>query len=213
MSLVRHGSSADAIPRAMAKPVRQELLACAAFVALACAIAIASLIAAPGRPGVFGAGLGLLMAAIAVKDGRSFIVPDRLTLAAFVLGLANAANQTFESIPENIALAALRGVLLAVTFYLLREIYFRLRHRHGIGLGDVKLAAAAGAWLDWTLIPSAIEIAALAALCFYAASRLLLRRPFDAAAKLPFALFFAPAIWVCWLLEAIFHLRTLPPWE
>ena len=188
----------------MEKPVRQELIAIAAFTMLACGIVIASLIAAPGRPGVFGSGLGLLMAATAVKDGRSFIIPDRLTLAAFALGLANAANETYESVPDSIVSAALRGVLLAFAFYLLREIYYRLRHRHGIGLGDIKLAAAAGAWLDWTLIPTAIELAALAALSFYAVSRLLQRRPFDAAAKLPFGLFFAPAIWVCWLIEAIF---------
>ena len=190
--------------RAMEKPVRQELIVFAAFTMLACAIAIASLIASPGRLGVFGGGLGILMDAIAVKDGRSFIIPDRLTLAAFALGLANAANANYEGIPDNIASAALRGVLLALAFYLLREIYYRLRRRHGIGLGDIKLAAAAGAWLDWTLIPTAIELTALAALGFYAVSRLLLRRPFDAAAKLPFGLFFAPAIWVCWLLDAIF---------
>ncbi len=209
MSLVWHGGATKGVPplparRAMAKPVRHELIAFAAFVMLACAIVIASLIAAPGRLGVFGGGLGLLMAAIAVKDGRSFIIPDRLTLAAFALGLANAANEPYESITDNIASAALRGVLLALAFYFLREIYFRLRRRHGIGLGDIKLAAAAGAWLDWTLIPTAIELAALAALCFYVVSRLLLRRPFDAAAKLPFGLFFAPAIWVCWLIDAIF---------
>ncbi|MGH6852138.1 MAG: prepilin peptidase, partial [Methylocella sp.] len=99
---------------------------------------------------------------------------------------------------------ALRGLVLALAFFALREIYLRLRHRHGIGLGDVKLAAVAGAWLDWTLIPVAIEIAALAALTFYLTSQLVLRRPIDAAAKLPFGLFFAPAIWFCWLLNAIF---------
>jgi len=207
--LAGHARSEHFIPpvparRAMEKHVRQELIAFATFAMLACAIVIASLIAAPGRPGVFGGSLGILMAAIAVKDGRSFIIPDRLTLAAFALGLANAANEAYESVLDNIAIAALRGVLLALAFYLLRSIYYRLRHRHGIGLGDIKLAAAAGAWLDWTLIPTAIELAALAALAFYAVSRLLLRRPFEAAAKLPFGLFFAPAIWVCWLLQAIF---------
>src|SRR5204863_7497653 len=132
----------------------------------------------------------------------SFIIPDRLTLASFLLGLANAANESFGSIAEDIVIAAMRGFLLALAFYVLREIYHRLRHRHGIGLGDVKLGAAAGVWLDCTLIPTAIEIAALAALTSYAASQLLAKRPFDAAAKLPFGLFFAPAIWFSWLLYA-----------
>ncbi|MGH8527276.1 MAG: prepilin peptidase [Gammaproteobacteria bacterium] len=144
------------------------------------------------------------MLAIAAADARSFIIPNKLTIAAFGLGLTNAANESLTSMPENIAVAALRGLVLALVFFALREIYLRLRHRHGIGLGDVKLAAVAGAWLDWTLIPLAIEIAAVTALIAYIANQLVLRRPICAAAKLPFGLFFAPAIWVCWLLNAIF---------
>jgi leader peptidase (prepilin peptidase) / N-methyltransferase len=183
--------------------LRRELITCAAFAAIACSIVIASLFAAPATSGLLGGALGLLMLAVAVADARAFIIPDKLTIAAFLLALTNAAIEGLASMPENIAVAALRGLVLALAFFALREIYLRLRHRHGIGLGDVKLAAVAGAWLDWTLIPVAIEIAALAALTFYLASQLVLRRPLCAAAKLPFGLFFAPAIWFCWLLNAI----------
>lgn len=183
--------------------LRRELITYAAFAAIACSIVIASLFGAPGRSGLFGGALGLLMFAVAVADARAFIIPDKLTIASFGLALTNAANKGLESMPENIAVAALRGLVLALAFFALREIYLRLRHRHGIGLGDVKLAAVAGAWLDWTLIPVAIEIAALAALIVYIANQLVRRRPLCAAAKLPFGLFFAPAIWFCWLLNAI----------
>jgi leader peptidase (prepilin peptidase) / N-methyltransferase len=182
----------------------RELSTYATFAALACSIAIASLVAAPGTSGLFGGALGLLMLAVAVADARAFIIPDKLTIAAFGLALANAANAGTASMPENIAVAALRGLVLALAFFALREIYLRLRRRHGIGLGDVKLAAVAGAWLDWTLVPIAIEIAALAALTFYLANQLVRRRSLSATAKLPFGLFFAPAIWFCWLLNAIF---------
>lgn len=189
--------------RGITKPVRRAPIEYAAFAALACSIAIASLVAAPGTLGLFGGGLGVLMLAIAVADARAFIIPDKLTVAAILLALTNAANEGVGSMPEHIAVSALRGLVMALAFFALREIYVWLRHRHGIGLGDVKLAAVAGAWLDWTLIPVAIEIAALAALTFYLASQLVLRRPLCAAAKLPFGLFFAPAIWFCWLLNAI----------
>jgi leader peptidase (prepilin peptidase) / N-methyltransferase len=185
-----------------ARPVRGEPLAYAAIAALACAVVIASLFAAPGRPGFFGAALGVLMLAIAVIDARSFRIPDRLTIAAIALGLANAASEGYGSGLESIAIATMRGILLALAFYGLRTIYHWLRHRQGIGLGDVKLAAVAGAWLDFALIPAAIEIAALTALAGYITSRIVLRRPLSAAAKLPFGLFFAPAIWLCWLLGA-----------
>ncbi len=188
----------------MAKSTRQAPIAYAVLTATACSIAIASLVAAPGTSGLFGGALGLLMLAIAAADARSFIIPNKLTIAAFGLGLTNAANEGLASIPESVAVAALRGLVLALAFFALREIYSRLRHRHGIGLGDVKLAAVAGAWLDWPLIPVAIEIAAIIALMAYLANQLILRRPICAAAKLPFGLFFAPAIWACWLLNATF---------
>jgi leader peptidase (prepilin peptidase)/N-methyltransferase len=190
--------------RGFTKPARRAPIAYAAFAVLGCFIAIASLVAAPGTPGLFGGVLGVLMLAIAVADARAFIIPNKLTGAAFLLALTNAAIERLGSTPEYIAAAALRGLALALVFLALREIYMRLRHRHGIGLGDVKLAAVAGAWLDWALIPVAIEIAALTALIFYLASQLVLRRPLCGAAKLPFGLFFAPAIWFCWLLNAMF---------
>ena len=189
--------------RGMAKLSPRAMIEYAAFAALGCSVAIASLGAAPGASGLFGAGLGLLMLAIAVTDARAFIIPDRLTIAGFGLALAAASNRGFASMPEDIAMAAMRGLVLGLAFFALREIYHRLRRRHGIGLGDVKLAAVAGAWLDWTLIPVAIELAALTALIFYIASQLVLRRALCPAAKLPFGLFFAPAIWFCWLLNAI----------
>jgi leader peptidase (prepilin peptidase)/N-methyltransferase len=182
----------------------QAPIAYAVLTAIACSIAIASHFAAPGTSGLLGGALGLLMLAVAVADARAFIIPDRLTIAAFLLALTNAANEGLASMPENIAVAAWRGLVLALAFFAVREIYLRLRHRHGIGLGDVKLAAVAGAWLDWPLIPVAIEIAALTALIVYIVSQLVLRRSLSATAKLPFGLFFAPAIWFCWLLNVIF---------
>ncbi|MGB6324468.1 MAG: A24 family peptidase [Methylocella sp.] len=198
------GDEIDLVLAARGGASWRGLITYATFAVLGCSVAIASLVAAPGASGLLGGALGLLMLAVAVADARAFIIPDKLTIAAFLLALTNAANEGLESVPENIAVAALRGLVLAVAFFALREIYSRLRRRPGIGLGDVKLAAVAGAWLDWTLIPVAIEIAALTALSFYVASRLVLRRPLCAAAKLPFGLFFAPAIWFCWLLNAIF---------
>ncbi|MBO0734356.1 MAG: prepilin peptidase [Methylocapsa sp.] len=175
----------------------------AVFAALACATVAASLFAAPGREGFFGAVLGLLMLAIAAADARSFIIPDRLSLAALALGLAHAASGTFADPWADAMAAAGRAILLATLFLLLRAAYYRLRRRHGIGLGDIKLAAVAGAWLDFALLTAAVEIAALSALGSYAISRLFLGRPFEAAVKMPFGLFFAPAIWLCWLAGAI----------
>jgi len=81
--------------------------------------------------------------------------------------------------------------------------YRRWRGQDGLGRGDVKLAAVAGAWLDWFTIPVVIEIAALTALIAYVARQHMMRRPARQTDRLPFGLFFAPAIWLGWAIETM----------
>jgi len=164
----------------------------------ACAV---SLIVAPGVPGLMGAGLALIMLAIAVIDARWFIIPNELSLAAFALALVNAGIQAPFSTWDAIAAALLRAVVVGLLFLALREGYRRLRGRDGIGFGDVKLAAVAGAWLGWITLPIAIEIAALAAIAAFAVRHYAGRQAFDPALKFPFGLFLAPSIWLGWLIE------------
>ena len=70
--------------------VRSGWLKTAGLAVIACAMTGASLSAARGAQGWFGAALALLMLAIAVIDARSLLIPNRLSLAAFLLGLAAA---------------------------------------------------------------------------------------------------------------------------
>jgi leader peptidase (prepilin peptidase)/N-methyltransferase len=173
---------------------------CIGFIAFA--TVFISVLAAPGARGMLGAGLGLLMLAIAVADARYFIIPNELTAAALGVALVNAAIQEWETALGGILDAALRGTVFAAIFLALRMLYRRIRQRQGIGLGDVKLAGVAGAWLGWTTIPIAVEIAALAALAGYGMRQYIYGRPVQATQRVPFGLFFAPAIWLCWVLEA-----------
>ena len=160
-----------------------------------------SLWAAPGVPGWLGAALALIVLAIAVIDARLFIIPDELTVAGLVLALANAAVTSPFDRWEAVGAALLRGAVLALLFYGLRVGYRRLRGREGIGLGDVKLAGVAGAWLSLAAIPVAVEIAALAAIAVFCVRHYAAGKPIDTALKFPFGLFFAPAIWIGWLLD------------
>ena len=173
----------------------------AAFGAAAIAAVAASVLAVPGLAGVLGAALAVTMLSIAVIDARRFIIPDKLVLAALALGLFDAwLVQSEGSAAAALFAAALRGVGLAVAFWILRAVYLRLRGQEGIGLGDVKLAAVAGLWLDLAAIALAIEIAALAALTVVLIHALRGRRV-TGKTPVPFGLFFAPAIWIAWLLE------------
>src|SRR5258707_4478358 len=125
---------------------------------------VASVVLVPDSRGAWGAGLAVLMVAIAAVDARRFIIPDELTAAAVALGLAYAAVEDSEVWAQALAWSVLRGVVPALAFLGVRAGYRRWRGREGIGLGDVKLAWVAGVWLDWPAIPIAIEIPAVAAL-------------------------------------------------
>lgn len=161
----------------------------------------ASMVLVPGLDGIAGAGLAAVMVAIAAVDMRRFIIPDELTIAALLLGLLDAALVDADMMAAALA-AVVRGVVAAGAFLALRAAYRYLRGRQGLGLGDVKLAAVAGVWLDWPMIPVAIEIAAVAALVTYLVRHLVLRRRVGPATRLPLGLFLAPAIWVGWILQA-----------
>jgi len=161
----------------------------------------ASLMLVPDWRGVAGAGLAVLMVAIAGVDARRFIIPDELTAAALALGLVYAAIGETDELAQALAWSALRGAVPALAFLGVRAVYGRLRGREGIGLGDVKLAGVAGVWLDWSIIPIAIEIAAVAALGAYLIRHHYFGRAVRPTTRLPFGLFLAPAIWIGWILE------------
>ena len=175
---------------------------------------VASLILLPNARGAAGGGLAVLMIAIAVVDARRFIIPDELTAAALALGLLNAAIQGTDMVADALAYAALRGAALTFAFLVLRVVYRSVRGREGIGLGDVKLASVAGVWLYWSMVPIAIEIAALAALAVYAVRHFYSGRTVRSMTMLPFGLFFAPAIWLGWLLQStLFPIPSTPSFQ
>ena len=98
-------------------------------------------------------------------------------------------------------MAVLRGTVLALMFFAFRYGYAKWRGRQGLGLGDVKLAFVAGAWLDWLTIPLAIQLAVFAALSGTILHRLAVGHPISASGRLPFGFFLAPSIWLGWLLQ------------
>ena len=170
---------------------------------MAIAAAVASFVAAPDTRGLLGGFLALLMGAIALYDARHFIIPDEFNAAALVLALAHAAVLDPGTPGGEIVLALARGAATAGAFLAIKLGYRWLRGREGIGLGDVKLAAVAGAWLDWFAILVAVELAVLAALAVHLVQMALRRRPLRAASALPFGLYLAPAIWVAWFVQTV----------
>ena len=184
----------DAVIKDGRRPVTLILL-------IVCA-ALVSLSVSPNPYGALGALFGCLTLMIAYIDSRTFIIPDWLTGSGLLLGFAGAIVLRGQYPIEALQDACLRGFVVASIFFILRWFYRMLRGRQGIGLGDVKLAAVAGVWLDWPMIPVAIELACAGAICAHMLRQVMLRRRIRATGMVPFGLFFAPAIWVGWVLQA-----------
>jgi len=163
-----------------------------------------SLIAAPGPEGLLGAFLGALMLAIAVTDADRYLIPNKLTGAAMALALFRAAAIGPDAGWYALLWAMRRVLTVALPLIALMAAYRALRGRDGLGPGDVKLVAVASAWLGYVTLFAVVEVAALTGIGAYLLNAAIRRRPLKATAFLPFGLFLAPAIWLGWLVEAIF---------
>jgi leader peptidase (prepilin peptidase)/N-methyltransferase len=166
-------------------------------------VLLVSVAVAPGVEGALGGALGLLMLGIASVDARRFVVPNVLSAGGFALGVIHGAVASPDSSFEGAFMALWRAAFMAGLFLLVRIAYRRLRGRDGLGLGDVKLAGAAGAWLSLPMLPISIEIAAVTALAAYVFRQRKRARVLRAVGRIPFGAFFAPAIWLGWMLDTM----------
>lgn len=123
------------------------------------AIALAAVCALGGGvPGWASAALGWALLAAAWIDAETFRLPDAITLPLIPAGLLVTWLEQPGAL-YNHAAAAAAGY---IGFRLIDALYHALRHRHGLGQGDAKLLAAAGAWLGLAALPYVVFTAALA---------------------------------------------------
>jgi leader peptidase (prepilin peptidase) / N-methyltransferase len=159
------------------------------------AVALISTLSLPLPVAIASSLLGALMIAGAEVDARTYLLPDTVTWGGITLGILSApVLNPFEPwLSAGAAVARAAGTALALG--LLRWGYGWLRSREGLGFGDVKLAAAVGAWLPLAYIPFCFALATCSALVTVMLKRLR-GESFDAAAKLPFGAFLCPALWL-----------------
>ena len=168
------------------------------------AVAGFSFAALPLKVAVVSCLLGWAMLAIAVVDARRFIIPDVLSLPVIPAALLASGRLMDPSAAGLVHVDHVIGMLAGgLGLWLVRAAYFRIRRREGLGLGDVKLAAAAGAWIGWQSLSDAILLAAALALSLVIVLALVRGRKLSAAAKIPFGCFLAPSIWLVWALAAL----------
>lgn len=139
-----------------------------------------------------GCGLGWALLALAATDFRYFLLPDFLTLPLVVAGLAVVWFFDGDAFAAHVI-----GAVVGLSFIIaLHYLYRALRGRDGIGLGDAKLFAAAGAWVGWSGLPSVMLIAALSALAFAVIRR---GERLSAADRVPLGAFLCLGLWIVWL--------------
>src|SRR5262245_36444095 len=173
-------------------------------VTLGVGVASLSFYALPTKTALVSCLLGWTMLAIAAIDTQRFITPDVLSLPAIALGLLASGSLLDPSHDQLVSLDHVLGALLGgAGFWLVREAYYRLRGREGLGLGDVKLASAAGAWTGWQDLPNVVLLAAAMALSLAIALAIVRRESLSGAERIAFGTFLAPSIWIVWSLRQL----------
>ena len=100
-----------------------------------------------------------LMIELVVSDLDTRILPDEFTLGGTAVGIVFAAFQPMDAgiatalLPEynwrvaSMAEAALGAAVTSGALWAVGWIYLKIRHREGLGFGDVKMMALVGAFL------------------------------------------------------------------
>ena len=150
---------------------------------------VPAMAAAAGAPLPASCALGWTLVLLAAIDLRTLTLPDALTLPLLAAGLALSALGATGPLALHAAGAA-AGAALVVGIDAAYRVW---RGAPGMGLGDAKLLAAAGAWCGLAALPSVLVLACLAGLAGALAAGAGARVP------VPFGPALAAATWAVWL--------------
>lgn len=161
-------------------------------------IAVWSFLAVPPHLFFIAICLGWMLLVLASIDLQAYRLPDCITFPLIAAGLLSSIRIAVPDFAER-AMGVVAGYFIISAT---NGIYHALRGRQGLGLGDAKLTAAAGAWLGWAALPLFLLMASMGGLA-WAVQRLLRRQSVD---PLPFGIPLAGTLWLMW----IFRLHATP---
>jgi leader peptidase (prepilin peptidase)/N-methyltransferase len=101
---------------------------------------------------VFGCALITLFAI----DLEHHLLPNRITLPGILIGFVFSAFTEPGWLDSLIGILVGGGLLFGVA-----ELYYRVRHEEGLGMGDVKMLAMIGAFVGWKLTLVTLMMASL----------------------------------------------------
>lgn len=185
---------------------RGRCRACGAWIdprhlAMELAAALIGVVAAFAHPlplALVTAGLGWWLLLMAALDVEAHWLPDLLTLPLIALGLLAAWAGFGPPLAERLWGAGIGWASLEA----IRLAYKLSRGRDGMGGGDPKAFAAAGAWVGAWNLPVVLLSAGLLGIA--AALTMILRKQTVAGTtRMPLGTLIALALWPAWLLVAI----------
>ncbi|RKP48525.1 prepilin peptidase [Pararobbsia silviterrae] len=111
----------------------------------------------PGMLAVAAFAFGAVSLTLACIDWDTRLLPDSITLPFLWAGLLVNLNPTFAMLGDAVIGAAAGYLFLWAIYW----GFWWLRGIEGIGLGDLKLFAAIGAWLGWGALVQVLVLASL----------------------------------------------------
>lgn len=129
--------------------------------------------------------LSLGMVAVAFIDYDHMIIPDELSIGGAVVGLLLALLPGGVS-PIDAIIGAVAG---GGGLWLIRWLHMKISGIEGMGLGDVKLACAIGAFFGWFALPMVLFLSSVLGLAVGGTSILITRK--SARTPIPFGTFLA----------------------
>ncbi len=160
---------------------------------------------------VFGVIFLWIAARIAWRDIQTFLVADGelfLLLGSGLLWQLQTAWPALQNSPavaaDVLGNAATRMFILGGVSYCIAVLYRACRKRDGLGFGDVKLMAVAGAWLPVLEAIKGVGVAALIALSLILIANRGPKPGWKPDHAIPFAAFLAPSFWVLWEYNVLF---------
>lgn len=163
----------------------------------------AALVAPTPATVILGALFLWSLLALALADLRHYRLPDPLTGALVVGGLALALTGDgtgWPTMTDRAVGAVLGATVGSGSFLVLRLGYRWFAGREGMGLGDVKLMAGIGAALGAAALPMVVLLAGVSALLITALRAWRRGRSLRRTGRVPFGAFLAMAAAAVWLL-------------
>ena len=154
----------------------------------------------PGWPMVAWFVFSCSLITLALVDHQTKLLPDILTIPMLWLGLL---MQLFpETASFGLEMAVIGAMLGYLPLWLLAQAYRLIRGRDGLGMGDLKLLAAMGAWSGPWVLPQVVFAAALFAIVWFVIQRVLSRRGATMQDEHPFG----PWLILAYLLIVFVHI-------